>query len=84
MVKAGVTEAKELKRTRFVDYYQYLDVPILAIDIDITWNFRRNIKQNKIFHWKKFYEYPELQQITNKKPYAPEPIINIGAWILNQ
>jgi hypothetical protein len=84
---AGVTEAKELNRTpEYVDYYQYLDVPVFS---DRYWILRgfftvetTDKGDKKIFHWDKIsQEYPEIQkQIQDKNPYALEPIINVGAW----
>ena len=87
---AGVTEAKELKRTKaYVDYYQYLDVPIFS---DRYWILRGHFVeeatnkkglQTKIFHWDKISNnYPELQKkVQEKNPYALEPLINVGSWI---
>ncbi len=85
---AGVKEAKELKRTTtYVDYYQYLDVPIFS---DRFWILRGFFEEEhtekgikKIFHWNKIsHEYTDLQvQIQKMNPYAIEPIINVGAWI---
>ena len=84
---AGITEAKELKRTTtYVDYYQYLDVPVFS---DRFWILRGFFEEEqtekgtkKIFHWNKISkEYTVLQeQIQKKNPYAVEPIINVGAW----
>ena len=74
------------RTTTYVDYYQYLDVPVFS---DRFWILRGFFEEEqtekgikKIFHWNKISkEYTILQeQIQKKNPYAVEPIINVGAW----
>ena len=89
---AGVTEAKELKRTtEYVDYYQYLDVPVFTDRYWILRGFFETTKDatnktTKMFHWENIsHKYPEFQkEIQSKNPYALEPPINVGAWIFEE
>ena len=83
---AGVTEAKNSKNNQYVDY-QYLDVPVFT---DRYWILRafetkqmQPTGQRKFFYWKTFRtNIPSFKKSPNENPYALEPLINVGAWIL--
>ena len=85
---AGVIEAKELyKSAQYVDYYQYLDVPVFS---DRYWFLRGYFESYGnvvLFRWEKLppsahTEYYE--KIRARYPDAEETPINIGSWIFTR
>jgi hypothetical protein len=83
---AGITKAKTLGgNQQYLDYYQYLDIPILS---DRHWFLRGYFEKDGAetrFRWERLDQgkpySAQYKTLKAQSPDAVEPPINIGAWV---
>ena len=86
---AGLLEGETLlRKDNYVDYYQYLQLPIIS---DRFWilrgyfeHFEHENKKAEVFRWHPISEHYEskLKEVQNKHIGAVETQINVGGWMV--